>query len=231
MQENPNPYIPAKPGLVIFDLDGTLYDQNKLRRIVMRKLLLRFLTFRFKILDFRIITCFRSERENRKGYTSDRLSEEQYEWCAAALKISRERVRTCIETYIYNFPLSFLKHAKFKGVDEFFSLLYEKHVKTVIYSDYPIEDKLKALRLSVNGAYCSTDVTINQFKPSLKALQLICREMKCESKNTVYIGDRDDHDGEGARMMGIPFILVDPKRTRTGIFYKQLAEQFKMKYD
>lgn len=231
MLENLNHHKPVIPELIIFDLDGTLYDQTKLRRLLMLKLFFRFITFRFSLLDFRIITCFRNQRENKKAYVSTRLQEEQYEWCADILKLPADRIRKCIETYMYNFPLSFLNRMKYEGIHEFFTMINQKQSKIIVYSDYPVEEKLKVLGLSADAVFCSTQSSINQFKPSLKALRLICSEMKCDPKRALFIGDREDTDGEGARLAGIPFVLVDRKKARKGIFYSNLADQLNLNYD
>ena len=226
MQESSGSQISNQLKLLIFDLDGTLYDQIVLKRILMRKLFFRFLSFRFSLWEFRIIRCFRIQREARKNYFSPLLKDEQYEWCANILGKPVSSIRKCIETYMYNFPLTFIKKTKFKGVDEFFFKARERKVKIAIYSDYPIEDKLKVLDLVADSLYCSTQETINQFKPSSKALELICKHAGCEPKYALYIGDRDDTDGEGARMTGIPFIKVDRKLAAKGIFYSNLTKQF-----
>ncbi len=230
MQENQSHSITVKPEVIIFDLDGTLYDQAKLRRILMRKLLFRLLTFRTSLLDFRIISCFRKEREKKKGYASGKLEEEQYEWCAESLGLSSDRIRKSIDYYMHKFPLRFLKRVKFNGIDDFFEFLYKKKIRIVVYSDYPIEEKLKALKLTANASYCSTHESINQLKPALKALKLICTEMKCDPGRMLYIGDRQDNDGEGAGMAGIPFILLDYSQAKKGIFYSKLADQLDVTY-
>ncbi len=231
MQENLNHHKPVVPDLIIFDLDGTLYDQVKLKNLLLRKLLFRLLTFRTSLLDYRIVACFRNQREKKKGYASARLLEEQYEWCAGGLKLPANRIRKCIETYMYNFPLSFLNRMKYEGIDKFFTMLRKKQSKIIVYSDYPVEEKLKVLGLSADAVYCSTQPSINQFKPSLKALRLICSEMRCDPKRALFIGDREDTDGEGARLAGIPFILVDRKKANKGIFYSNLTDQLNLNYD
>ena len=231
MPENQYYSRTVKPEVIIFDLDGTLYDQVKLRRILMRKLLFRLLTFRTGLSDFRIISCFRKEREKKKGYASGRLKEEQYEWCAESLGLTPDRVRKSIDYHMQKFPLKFLKGVKFSGINDFFEFLYNEKIRIVVYSDYPIEEKLKALGLTATASYCSTHKSINQFKPSVKALKLICGEMKCTPGRMIYIGDRQDTDGEGARLAGIPFILLDYTQAKKGIFYSKLAEQLDDNHD
>ena len=231
MQETFKPNIPVKPDLVIFDLDGTLYDTPKLRKLLMRKLLFRLFSFRFHLKDFVIIKTFREEREKKKGYSSGRLNDEQFEWCASRMNLPVNRVRKCIEDYMYHFPLPFLKRLKYKGIDEFFTLLRKKQIKIAIFSDYPVEEKLQVLGLSSDAMYFSTQPFIGQLKPNPKALQFICSDMKTKPENTLYIGDREDTDGEGARKAGISFICVDRKKAAKGTFYSDLYKQLQTYHD
>ena len=224
MQENRKQQFISLPDLIIFDLDGTLYDLVKLRRLLLRKLLISCITFRMRLLDFRIIAYFRKQRELRKSYSSDRLLEEQYDQCAKYLGIPPERVKRTIDTYMFNFPLQFLKLTKYKGVDSLFTRLRSKKIKIAIYSDYPVKDKLNALGLSADAAFCSTDASIGQMKPSSKALRFICADMCCNPENTVFIGDRNDTDGEGARLAGIRFILLERKAAMSGQFFSALPK-------
>jgi HAD superfamily hydrolase (TIGR01549 family) len=98
--------------------------------------------------------------------------------------------------------------------------------KIIIYSDYPVEAKLKALELPSDKNYCSLRKEIGQLKPGRKALDLICSDFGCSAEKAVYFGDRDETDGAGARMAGITFIKVVTREARSGNFYKKLLNHF-----
>ena len=55
-----------KYDLYVFDVDGTLYYQNKLRLIMGKRLLMYYLLHPLKFKDLIIIKNFRSLRENAK---------------------------------------------------------------------------------------------------------------------------------------------------------------------
>lgn len=211
----------------IFDLDGTLYDQNLLRKKIIRALLFRLLSFRVKFLELKIIQNFRRLREEHKAYAAPQLDEEQYSWCAEKLNIPAVKVRAVIEKWMLEFPLDILLSARYPGVDEFFQLLHRNNKRIVVYSDFPVENKLKALDLNSDKNYCSTFKPIEQLKPGKKAIELICKELSCSPEKIIYIGDREDTDGESARMAGIAFIKVEIDEARNGLFYKQLLNQSK----
>jgi putative hydrolase of the HAD superfamily len=208
--------------LFIFDLDGTLYNQKKLRRKLSFYLLLRLIFCRIQRIDINIIKAFRAERERHKGYFAENIGEEQYQWCAEKLHIPALKVKQTIEEYMYRFPLRFLPSLKYKGIDEVFHTLKLKGKQIVIYSDLPVEDKMKALKLTADQYFCSTDKEIEQLKPGTKALFHICETMKCGLSEAIMIGDRDDTDGEAARLAGMKYLIVEPEEAKSGTFYASL---------
>jgi FMN phosphatase YigB (HAD superfamily) len=217
--------------LFIFDLDGTLYDQKKLRKTITLHLFIRFLTLRANLLDLKIIAAYRREREKRKSYASPTLDADQFDWCSSVLGIPALRARKTIEYWMYKFPLPYLLKAQFRGVAEFFKVLKEHGKTIVIYSDFPVEEKLKALGLTADKYFCATDREISQLKPSAKALEWICKTQDCIAEDAFYIGDRDDTDGESARQAGIPYLIIDPFLAGKGVYYPNLINQFQRNND
>ena len=126
---------------------------------------------------------------------------------------------------MHDYPLRFLKTALYPGTTEFISELKRKHKKIAVYSDYPVEQKLKVLDLEVDIQLCSTDKQIEELKPGRKALDLICSEFHCSPEKAVYFGDRIDTDGKSAQMADIAFIKVNTEKARTGEFYRELLNQ------
>jgi putative hydrolase of the HAD superfamily len=213
--------------LFIFDLDGTLYDQKRVRRTITKNLVLRFLCLRASMLELKIIFTFRKEREKHLGYASQQLDDEQFEWCASVLKIQKEKVRRTIEYWMYKFPLRYMLTSRFTSIEKLFNLIKEQGKQVVVYSDFPAKDKLNALQIKADMFYCATDKEISQLKPSGSAVKWICEDQNYQLEQTILIGDRDDTDGESARLAGIDYIIIDPKLARNGNFYSNLMNQFK----
>jgi FMN phosphatase YigB (HAD superfamily) len=231
MSDYPSDKIfPENLKLILFDVDGTLYNHTYIRRRMMTDLFLHLATLRLCPVELRIIKTFRKEREKHQGYASERLEREQYEWCANALNLPVEQVERCIRRWMYTYPLNFLARAKFHGLDALFQYIHEHPVRIAIYSDLPVNDKMKALQLHADETFCSIDPEIGQLKPSKKGLAYICRKMHCTPEETLYIGDRIDTDEQGASNLNIPFLLVDKKAATEGIFYTQLLEKIKEYY-
>jgi putative hydrolase of the HAD superfamily len=217
--------------LCIFDLDGTLYDQKKVRLCIGYYLFLRLILFSIRITDLKIISSFRQQREKHKGYSSPFLEKEQFHWCSEELGIPVEKVENTIQYLMQKLPLRFLLRARYKGIDSVFDWLRSNRIAIVIYSDYPVEEKLNILQLKADAVFCSTDAEIHQFKPSGKAIEVICHKMKIRKEAALLVGDREDTDGETARLAGIQFLHVDVQQARRGLFYTNLLRTLKKKND
>ena len=211
--------------LFIFDLDGTLYDQKKLRRRIVQILMLRFFSFSIRPIDLKIISSFRKQRENHKGYSSFAIEKEQYQWCADELKIPVQKVEVCILKYMYKLPLKFILSARYPNIEKVFNAIKELNFSIAIYSDYPVQEKLDALHLEADVLFNSIDNDPHQLKPSGKAVDFICSKMNISRDEALLIGDREDTDGESARLAGVPFLKVDVQQARNGQFYTNFLQK------
>jgi predicted HAD superfamily phosphohydrolase YqeG len=140
------------------------------------------------------------------------------------MNISELRVEKCIKEIMYVLPLRYLYKARYPAVDELFESIKEQGRSIAIYSDYPVKEKMDALGLNADAHFCSMDTGFQQLKPSGSALETICMKMNVPKSKAVLIGDRMDTDGESARIAGIPFLLVDTRKARTGQFYTNLLQ-------
>jgi FMN phosphatase YigB (HAD superfamily) len=205
---------------LIFDVDGTLYDQAKLRRIMFVQLLKYYAPRPGKMREILILYHFRAEREKMAGYRGGDLDSDQYDWCATKLNIPVEQVKDVIQRWIFDFPNPFLKRCIYPGVSALFKLLSDQGFKVVVYSDYPSAAKLKALDLSATFIISSTDSDINSLKPTGQGLQFIVKQMRVDVSECLYIGDRAELDGLCASAVGMPFIDISSHKPET--FYLEL---------
>jgi len=217
--------------LFIFDLDGTLYEQRKLRRKMTTCLILKLIFFQLSFTDLKIISVFRKQRELHKGAQSNNLESDQYKWCANVSGIPEERIKKVVERYMYNFPLKYLEKYTYPGVKPVFKFLNKNNYKIAVYSDFPIEEKLAAMNLKAHMTLYSTHASVGHFKPNKSGLLKICQTLGVPVEEAIFIGDRDDTDGESARMAGMSFLLVNINEARKGIFYKKFLNVIASKYD
>lgn len=209
--------------LVIFDVDGTLYDQSKLRTKMLLALIKHYLLRPWKFKELLILDHFRKEREKKAGFEGDDLQNGQYQWCADAANTTVEKVKQVVDKWIFDFPNRFLPQAIYPGVNDFFRDLEKNKILTAVYSDYDSERKLKEMNISAGLLVSSTDQGINAMKPLPNGLNYILSTLNIKDKdNCLFIGDRQELDGECARLAGVPFLLVDKQRAGVD-FYRALS--------
>ena len=209
---------------VIFDLDGTLYNQSKLRKLMLKEILLYFAFRPHKIRDLRIISTFRKLREKNFDKPTDNLQEDEYLWTAEAVGCDKQSVRRTVEEWIYNRPLKYMLECRQTGLADFMEYLQSKSFKTGVFSDYPAQTKLDALDLKVQHIVCATDKDVNQLKPDPKGLQLICQRMGESPQTCLFIGDRMERDGECAQRLGMPFLILNKEKSQENHFFRDYAE-------
>jgi putative hydrolase of the HAD superfamily len=188
-------------GLVVFDMDGTLYSQHRLRVRIMRDMLLDAVSRR--TLD--AIVVLRAYRRIR-----ERLAEQEVPDFGTALVAetanvtarSPDEVRSIVEQWIERRPLRYLAACRYPGLLALFAGMRRKGMAIGILSDYPATAKLSALDLHADHIVCASDNGIGLLKPNPRGLQAILDAAGTTPRQTVLIGDRADRDGAAARRLG-----------------------------
>ena len=214
---------------LVFDLDGTLYYQHRLRLKMAWMLFWYYLCHFWRIKDIFIIKNFRQARENwdeiKKGIDPGKTDREdgaaglediQYEYIAERMKESKARVREVIEGWMYDKPLKTVYETRDKDLLKLIDDIRKSGRKVYIFSDYPIEDKLRAIGLKVDGMYAATDDRLRELKPSPKGLELIMEDHGYSDEDILMIGDRMSRDGEAAKNAGCDYLILpgSPKARR-----------------
>lgn len=206
---------------VIFDLDGTLYDQRKLRLKMMTEMGRELLKNRHALMEIRVIYHFRKIREELAARESDNILQKQFALVARRSSSDELSVARIIEKWIYNKPLKYIKSCRLEKVAVFFDILREKGVKIGVLSDYPIKEKLAALELRADADCYSLETDIDALKPQTIGLEVVIRRMALDKNQCVLIGDRDSRDGVCARRLGLPFVLCQGSD-----FYKKIINEY-----
>lgn len=211
--------------LVIFDVDGTLYNQSLLRKKMLFSLASYFLFRPWKISELQILYHFRKEREKKAGFSGPDLAEQQYLWCQKKVNKPIEKIKEIVNKWIFNIPMQFLRECSYPGIHFFFDTLTRKNIRIAIYSDYNSLDKLNTLGLHGDLLVSSTDANINAMKPNSKGLNFIKSKLNVsDGSKCLFFGDRIELDGECAENAQIPFFLVERKAAANSL-YKNLAEE------
>ena len=197
-----------KYDLYVFDVDGTLYYQNKLRLIMGKRLLMYYLLHPLKFKDLIIIKNFRSLRENAKDTNG------LFDITAKKCNVSVSRVNEVIKKWIYENPIDALTASKDDTLLAIIDKLKANGKTVAIWSDYEADDKLKALKLSTDYVYTAEQERVGELKPSPKGLNLIMSDLNVPKDKTIMIGDRMVKDGEAAKKAGCNYLILSKSKKK-----------------
>ncbi len=189
----------------VFDLDGTLYDQPKLRLIMALRLARYYIFHPFAIRQLYILLYFRKTKD---AWTDGASEEEIIKKVASDINTDADSVRMIVRKWIYDDPLEIIATTKDIRLAEWISSLRASGKKTVILSDYPTQDKLAALGIEADGQYCTFDPRIDALKPSPKGLQVIMEDLGTAPEDVLMIGDRTEKDGASAEAAGVDHLIL-----------------------
>lgn len=197
-----------KYDLYVFDVDGTLYYQNKLRLIMGKRLLMYYLLHPLKFKDLIIIKNFRSLRENALDTNG------LFDITAKKCNVSVSRVNEVIKKWIYENPIDALIASKDDTLLAIIDKLKANGKTVAIWSDYEADDKLKALKLSTDYVYTAEQERVGELKPSPKGLNLIMSDLNVPKDKTIMIGDRMVKDGEAAKKAGCDYLILSKSKKK-----------------
>lgn len=197
-----------KYDLYVFDVDGTLYYQNKLRLIMGKRLLMYYLLHPLKFKDLIIIKNFRSLRENAKDTNG------LFDITAKKCNVSVSRVNEVIKKWIYENPIDALIASKDDTLLAIIDKLKANGKTVAIWSDYEADYKLKALKLSTDYVYTAEQERVGELKPSPKGLNLIMSDLNVPKDKTIMIGDRMVKDGEAAKKAGCDYLILSKSKKK-----------------
>ncbi len=204
---------------IIFDVDGTLYDQRRLRWRMFWILLTYYILRPWRIGELLVLRKFRLLRESNYRLKPENLELAQYQWCADATGVTVDEVKRIVHKWIYQQPLHYLAPCLYPGVAEFISELQDAGIKVACFSDYPAQDKLSAMGLPALPCFAATDMAINCLKPEPDGLMIIGKTLNVPLSRCLLIGDRDDRDGECARRAGVKYLLLSSDKLADNCFY------------
>jgi len=217
--------MPNAPSLahlrcVVFDLDGTLYLQPRMRRKMLVELALAPLAGPGRALGtMRVLKAFREDREQLRelGRPAEALAELQYTRPAARLGVPVDDVRRAVEDWMFQRPLRHLARCARPALAASLGRLRAAGLELGVFSDYPVEQKLVAL--GVRDAFTvrldATDPAINAFKPHPRGFAVAAERLGAAPAETLYVGDRLDVDVTGAHAAGMHAAWIGRKAARS----------------
>lgn len=196
--------------LVVFDVDGTLYDQRGLRLCMLREMLLA--AIRTRSAEFvHILRAYRRIREDLGDALHEDFERELHSRTAALVGCSEERVRSTAEEWLERRPLRHLARYRYPGLPDLFRSLRQGGKRIGVLSDYPARRKLDALGLDADLIVCAGDGAVGVLKPHPRGLQLLMARAGASPAETLLIGDRVDRDGLAAEAAGVRALIRSRK--------------------
>ena len=198
-------WIGEKSGF-IFDVDGTLYSQPRMRGMMFVKLFSHYAIRPWKWKELYAIWFFRKCREKAqyRSFSMKRL----YATVARQAGMCAEDVESVIHRWMFEVPLDVLRCCSFPNVISFIRRMYAEGKKIVIYSDYPAMEKLSVLDVPFHFLFVSGESGLPALKPCAQAMRYIVDKTGLSPQTLLYIGDREEKDGRSARLIPIDYLDV-----------------------
>lgn len=187
--------------LVVFDVDGTLYDQKPLRLKMARDLLLD-VAGSFSTRGMRVLSFYRKLREELGELETPDFDRVLVARTAAHCGVAEADVAAIVVEWMERRPLQYLAAARFDGLPELFARLRAQGKRIGILSDYPAEAKLRVFGLEADIIVCAGDPAVGVLKPHPRGLQYVMELAGVTPEQTVMVGDRAERDGDAARRSG-----------------------------
>jgi FMN phosphatase YigB (HAD superfamily) len=208
---------------LIFDLDGTLYRQEPVRRAMAWRILRAHLWHPIQGLStVRVLQAYRRAQETLRltGVSGDPLAQ-QIRVAAQNCNRGESEVQLRVARWSGR-AMDLLPRALRPGLVELLQLAREKGMLLGVLSDYPAEDKLCAmgLRNYFDVVVSASDPEVQCFKPSPRGLEIILRRLGLEKHEALYIGDRPQVDGAAAAAVSVPCAILASSQNQQGTWWE-----------
>jgi FMN phosphatase YigB (HAD superfamily) len=204
---------------VIFDVDGTLYDQRSLRRAILRRFAAAYWRKPFTGLRAtRVLQAYRNTHEELRGRPYS--AEMHLKLAAEKSGEPSSQVREMVGRWMEFEPLELVAPCVYLGAGMLLQKLAERGIRCGIFSDYPAVDKLKAMNLSDFFSVVSCAEEVGFLKPDPRGLLDVLKSLSAEPDAAVYIGDRQI-DSDAAIQVGMKAVLI-----RNAESYSELLRDF-----
>jgi phosphoglycolate phosphatase/putative hydrolase of the HAD superfamily len=196
--------------LVVFDVDGTLYDQRRLRLAMLRELLGHAWSSR-SLATIRTLRSFREVREALGDEPVEDFLQQQYVRTAALHDCTPEAVEALASEWMEERPLKSIAACVYPHVHKVFDALAARGKQVAVFSDYPASGKLEAMGLNAAPVVCATDAVVARLKPDPRGLLMILARTGVSPQRALMIGDRFDRDAAAARRAGVRALIRSSK--------------------
>jgi putative hydrolase of the HAD superfamily len=202
--------------VVCFDIDGTLYP----KWVTNRKLFFTLFPSPSLALKYQ---KFRKEVRQKKSLVLKDQSEQgfrryQAKSIAKQTKQNPKEIEKRIESQFYHrWEKIFANLKGYADVSETLVELKNRGYKLAFLSDFPIGNKLKALKVDYLVDYAICSEQSGYLKPHESPFLAICNKMNVTPQEVVYVGDSYFKDIMGAKKVGMKTLWLVPKMKKRSI--------------
>lgn len=199
------------------DIDGTLYSRRQMNvRLALTAFPNLFLGLKFNSVRkaYRLSQDkFPPSQMNRKGLLKKQAilffrkkNPSEKEIASMIKKIDRQFYKAWAK--------SFLSINAYKNMAETLSEAKQRGIKIAVLSDFPLENKLKILKIDhlVDFAISSEDTGF--LKPAKQTFEALCQGINEKPENCLFFGDSYDKDVIGSKDFGMHSLYIDKKATK-----------------
>jgi putative hydrolase of the HAD superfamily len=202
---------------VVFDVDGTLYEQSRLRRAMLRRLVRAYALHPLRGRKVaRVISAYRRAQEELRACTSDEPARQQATVASSRTGVPTDEVERIAARWLHHEPLQLLARFRRTGLVETLDALRSDGVRLGVVSDYPAEDKLTAMgiRHFFEAVVSAQDPDVGEFKPSPRGLQVCLARLGVRAEHALYVGDRPETDAAAARSSAVSCVIIGSRAHR-----------------
>lgn len=200
---------------VIFDFDGTLYDNTG----ISKTLVLTALPDAFKMA---------AERKTHKEFlgrdegTPQKLREAFYKQAAKRAFTSPQKFGEWYQKCYLSFLQSALKNRRYharENIEELFATFKAAGIKIAVYSEYErVKERMLSCGIGEKAvSLCDGFFSHDNFgcmKPAARGFLQIASKFGVLPAQCLVVGDRDNTDGQGARNAGMGFIQIKTRKSK-----------------
>jgi FMN phosphatase YigB (HAD superfamily) len=201
---------------IVFDVDGTLYEQSGLRRAMFLRLLRHVATHPGEgIAVFRALRAYRHAQELLRGASIDgTLAEAQIRLACERSGQPSHALAAIVDRWMEREPLDLLERFVMPGLRPFLAAAKDRGLRLGVLSDYPATAKLEAMKLTefFEVVVSAQDAGVNRFKPDPSGLAEALRRLGAVPSQALYVGDRYDVDASVASAAGVACVIVGKGR-------------------
>ena len=199
------------PAAVILDVDGTMYHQRPVRTAMLLRLLRHAAARPMDGLGcLRALRAYRRAQETLRGAPgAGPARAEQLRLAAQGAGLDEATASRHVERWMETEPLTYIPRAARPGLRAFLAVARTHGARVGVFSDYPAEQKLRALgvRELVDVVRTAHDEE-GRFKPDPAGLLAVAAALGVRPADAVYVGDRPEVDGAAAARAGMPCYII-----------------------